>query len=94
MKISATIQINDQQVTHAWELVEDADGSILVISKLKNGDVIGIVLDNDHIVGLKGNELAELYYPRTLDIGVAQLIPRACQISNQDIAKNRARRQG
>jgi hypothetical protein len=94
VKISATIQINDRQVTHAWELVEDADGSILVISKLKNGDVIGIVLDNDHIVGLKGNELAELHYPRTLDIGIAQLIPRAGQISNQNIARNRVRRQG
>jgi hypothetical protein len=94
LKISATIQINERQVTHAWELVEDADGSILVRSKLNNGDIIGIVLDNDHIVGLNGNELAELHYPRTLDIGVAQLIPRAGQISNHDIVKNRARRQG
>jgi hypothetical protein len=82
MKISATIQINDRQVTQAWELIEDADGSVLVINQLENGDIIGIVLDNHHIVELEGNELAELHYQRTVDIGVAQLVPRARLILN------------
>jgi hypothetical protein len=82
MKISATVQINKNQVTQAWELIEDADGAILVINQLENGGIIGILLDNHHIVELKGNELAELHYPRTLDIGVAELIPRAGSIPN------------
>jgi hypothetical protein len=79
MKISATIRINDRQVTQAWDLIYDDDGSILVINQLENGDVIGIVLDNNHIVELTG--IAERHYPRTLDIGVAELISRAGSIS-------------
>jgi hypothetical protein len=82
MKIFATIQINENQVTQAWELIDDADGSILVIKQLENGNVIGILLDNDHILDLKGNELAKFHYPRTLDIGVAELIPRPGLSSN------------
>jgi hypothetical protein len=42
MKISATIRINGKQITQPWELIEDEDGSVLVINQLKNGDIIGI----------------------------------------------------
>jgi hypothetical protein len=82
MKILASIIIKGVKTTQPWELIEDEDGSVLVISQSKNGDIIGIVLDNNRISELKGHESAQRNYSGHLDISNAEIIPRAGSNSN------------
>jgi hypothetical protein len=77
VKITATINISGKQISQAWELIEDEDGSVLVINQLRNGGIIGIVLENSHIFELKDNEFAKMHYQKTLNLADAELIPRA-----------------
>jgi hypothetical protein len=75
VKILATINVNGKQVTNEWELIENDWVSILVIARLKNDDIIGIWLDGDNVVDLKGNALAQRKHLGNLNITDAELNP-------------------
>lgn len=81
MKILATVKINEKKVTQAWEVIEDTEVEemVLVVKQAENGDIDGIVLDNNLIqkIAEHGLEVAELSYSGNLDISEAELIPRA-----------------
>ena len=64
-------------MTQAWEIIEDEDGSVLVLNVRENGDIIGILLENKYIKELRKNPLAELHYEKELNFAHAELISRA-----------------